>query len=670
MTPAANVDFDRAASIRRALALASAGELTQAHDVAETGLAASVDDPALNALLGAIRRQMGDYEAAAAPLRKAHRAFPEDVAISVNLGDALAKTGKFDEALAICNVNAAQVDGSGKLWRLRAIIFQCLGNTEGAVACYREVVARSRHDVQAWNDFGNALAACGQTEASIEALERAISLNPQALLPRLNLGASLFAAKRPGDALRLFEECAELFPDDPRPFIELGSLERQLGRHDRALIACREAAALAPNDLKIKMDLGIAYFARGDVTEAEAAFRSIFETAPVDPDAHVLLALLYEHTNRGADLVRHYEAAKHSGLGAGPLAMVEALVCRRERRFEDGLTALASVPSDIQPLRVAELTGQFLDGLHRPSEAVAAFMRMNDLAKETVVDCEGLAASYRETIEHDRAVATSGWFASWRSSAPPDQTASPIFLCGFPRSGTTLLDTLLMGHPEVRIIEEKPVLFEIERELGDMARIAELSADDLKRLRREYFTLAARHVSLSPGIRLVDKHPLHINRAPLIHRLFPDAKFILALRHPLDVVLSCFMSSFSLNGAMANFVSLTDAARLYDLSFRYWTEMRRLLPLQVHDVRYEQLVVDPAKEMRSLLCYLDLEWHDGALDHRHSASLRGRIPTASYSQVCEPLYTRASGRWRRYQEELTSVIPVLAPWVAQLGYET
>jgi hypothetical protein len=160
-----------------------------------------------------------------------------------------------------------------------------------------------------------------------------------------------------------------------------------------------------------------------------------------------------------------------------------------------------------------------------------------------------------------------------------------------------------------------------------------------------------------------------MNKVPLIRRLFPEARIILALRHPCDVVLSCFMTAFRLNDAMANFLDLDTAAEFYDLSFGYWTNCTSIMPVSVHTIRYEDVVDDTEGQLRGLLDYLGLAWNESVLDHAGTARSRGVITTASYAQVTEGIYRRASGRWQRYRHQLEPVLPLLAPWAEKFGYE-
>jgi hypothetical protein len=128
------------------------------------------------------------------------------------------------------------------------------------------------------------------------------------------------------------------------------------------------------------------------------------------------------------------------------------------------------------------------------------------------------------------------------------------------------------------------------------------------------------------------------------------------------------MANFKLNDGMANFLRLETAAELYDLSFTYYERVQQKSPLPEHRVVYENVVVDRENELRQLFDFLRLDWHDAVLDHEETARKRGRIKTASYSQVVEPIYTRAAGRWTKYRKHLEPVMPVLEPWIRKLGY--
>jgi hypothetical protein len=225
-----------------------------------------------------------------------------------------------------------------------------------------------------------------------------------------------------------------------------------------------------------------------------------------------------------------------------------------------------------------------------------------------------------------------------------------------------------MGHPDVQVMEEQPPLLKVEDQLGGLERLPLIGAEEVAGLRDRYFQEVAKCIDLRSDALLIDKSPLHMNKVPLIHRLFPEARFILALRHPCDVLLSCFMTGFRLNDAMANFLDIVTATELYDLSFTHWKNSTSSMPVAQYPIHYENIVENSESELRALLKYLDLEWRPTVMDHRETARARGMITTASYSQVTETIYRRASGRWERYRLHLEPALPILSPWIDYFGY--
>ena len=167
---------------------------------------------------------------------------------------------------------------------------------------------------------------------------------------------------------------------------------------------------------------------------------------------------------------------------------------------------------------------------------------------------------------------------------------------------------------------------------------------------------------------VVDKLPLNTIKAGLIHRIFPQARFLFVQRHPCDCVLSCFMQNFKLNDAMVNFLDLADAAQVYDEVMTLWQQYQAVLPLRVHTVRYETLVEAFEETVTPILDFLGVGWDDGVQNYGETALRRGKIDTPSYDQVTQPLYTRARGRWKRYRNHLQPVLPLLLPWARHFGY--
>jgi hypothetical protein len=221
-------------------------------------------------------------------------------------------------------------------------------------------------------------------------------------------------------------------------------------------------------------------------------------------------------------------------------------------------------------------------------------------------------------------------------------------------------------------MEEKDAVDQVRRQVeklpaGYPEALPDLDPDALQALRRVYFEAVDRHLRRLAGRTPVDKMPLNTIDVGLIHRLFPEARILLALRHPCDVVLSGFMQAMKPNAAMVLFDSLASTARFYAQVMGLWQQYRQVLPLSVLTVRYEDLVVDLPGETRRILEFLDLPWDDAVLSYAEHAQTRA-IATPSYHQVVQPIYRRSVGRWRNYADAFEDVLPVLQPFIEEFGY--
>jgi tetratricopeptide (TPR) repeat protein len=548
--------------------------------------------------------------------------------------------------------------------RREGYALQTQGRLAEAIACYEQVVAQDPGDWEIWNNLGNARRAAGDRGGAIEALVQASLVRPDLAAIHYNLGVSLAEAGRLEEAARAFGDAVRLAPDHPPALLDLARALRLLGRHGEALPSLARAAQLAPGAPDIQLERGRAYSGLGRFDEADEAYRQALALQPGLAAAFLERGLLLERGNRLDRLPALLDEA--AAQGVRDLPYLRALALEREGELAAALVEAQAAIDD--PVRRALLVGRLADKAGDAATAFEAYAEMNRLAGEAV-PASG-AAAYRAHVAALGAMLTPAYAAAWSKAEPDRSRPAPVFLVGFPRSGTTLLDTLLMGHPQVHVLEEEPILQRVGEALGDFARLPGLDGEEVDRLRARYFAELDAFDPAARGKTVVDKLPLNILGAPLIHRLFPEAKLVFAARHPCDVVLSCFMQNFDLNDAMANFLNLGDAARLYDLVLAFWTRAQAILPLDVHEVRYEALVEDKEAQMRALTGFLRLPWDEHVLDHQGTALRRGPIVTPSYAQVAQPIYRRAAGRWQRYRDQLALVLPILAPWAELMGYDT
>lgn len=646
------------------------GDFRSAQDLAELGLRERRGEPAaLHAFLGMIFARAANRAEAANHLKSAHELRPTDVTIACNLISILMEDSREEEALLVASEELARADVSLRVARYRGFLAQGQENFAAAVDAYQLVLDKTPNDFEVLNNFGNAKAGLGDHENAVNALKRAIAIDENAAPTHLNLAAALIALEQNHEAEDVLKNASERFPADSRPAYELYVHYKSLFKQDEAFAAIKEAAARNPDDANTQLKLAIEYGVARQTQDAERAYRRVIELNPLEQDAYLGLAIQYEHTNREEEFSPLIELARRNGIADGSCAFIETLELRRLGRFEDALERLKAIPDDVETIRTAHTKATLLERLKQSDEAFAAFTHANRLMAETPTEPLERAAKLRTTLKEEIDFLTPEWLGSFHNAAVSDDLTDPVFLAGFPRSGTTLLDTILMGHPNTVVMEEQPPLNIVEDEIGGMSALPDLDEKAIAAARRRYFEEVEKLEPGHTGKMLIDKSPLFLYRGPLINRLFPRAKIILALRHPCDVVLSCFMSNFRLNSAMSNFLNINDTATFYDLCFQHWQKSRALLPLDVHTIVYEQLVENVEAEVSPLLDWLGLERNSEMFDHQKAAKERGLITTASYSQVTEPIYKRASGRWERYHKHLKPVFDVLDPWTEEFGYK-
>jgi hypothetical protein len=253
----------------------------------------------------------------------------------------------------------------------------------------------------------------------------------------------------------------------------------------------------------------------------------------------------------------------------------------------------------------------------------------------------------------------------------PSGASGHAFLIGFPRSGTTLLEVALDGHPRVVSLEEHELLkggvLKYMREPVDFGALLRADETELRVFRERYWQEVRETGADLAGKVFVDKHPLHSLKLPLIARLFPNAKILFAHRDPRDVILSCFRRRFAMNPAMYQLLTLPGAAAFYDATMRLAEEARSLLQLEWQVVRYENLVEDLERELRAVCAYLGLDWVANLGDFAARAQARERA-TPSTAQLVRGLDKSGVGHWRQYRASLEPVLPTLDPWVRELGY--
>lgn len=527
----------------------------------------------------------------------------------------------------------------------RAIAAYEAGAWPAAEAACVEILRSAPDQADALQILGSIRARSGDTRAAEPFLERARAAAPGNIFILNSLGGVYAANGRYAEARATLEAALRIDNGFPWALQNLGSLMADVGERAGARRCFERALASKP-----------------DHVESIAALADLAEKENRLPDAQVL-------AQRALALAPDFPVAR----------LVQAQLELRagsHRLAEQGLRALLAQGGlrGSHEAMAHGLLGQALEGQGRYDEAFASFAAANEL--DRVLHGPRFAAT--ESASTPVAIARLKAFVEtadpsrWPKPAA-DGLGSPVFLVGFPRSGTTLLEQVLASHPDIVALEEQDNFTDAFSSLllapGALHRWVDVPQSELAELRRAYWRRVEKGLRHAADKRVfVDKMPLNLAILPLIHLLFPEARYILALRDPRDVIVSCFRSRFSLNAAMFQFVSLETAARYYDTVMALADAARRKLPLALHVVRYEDLTADLRGVATSLLEFLGLPWSDAVLKYAEVASRRP-IRTPSATQVIRPIYRTSISQWRHYEVQLAPVLPILDPWVREFGYD-
>jgi tetratricopeptide (TPR) repeat protein len=556
-----------------------------------------------------------------------------------------------------------------------------LGRSAQAVQSLEAALRIDPAYAEAWQNLGHVLRASSQLNEAVEAYQQALAIAPAYTAARLNLGITLSLLDQPEPALAAFEQILESDPEHVEAMVNAGLALHVLGQLDRARGHFERAIRLDPRNADAHCYLGVLLNELLDSDGASAALEAALRLNPRDIEARAELAAVFEQSNRLEAARREVEAGLQTDPSHPALKLEAAKLDRRDGNIESALGILRGIgPQQLQP-RLAQQyyfeLGQALDRAGESGEAFRAFTAGNALAARS---------PRRAGIDPQAFFQRCDDMSRWLSQGAPgllpeagersgDTGRDLCFLLGFPRSGTTLLDTFLSAHPAVQSIEEKPTLERVvatlyQSQKGYPAGLEALTVADLEALRGEYRVELARLGLIGEGTTVVlDKLPMRTLNAGLIQRLFPDARLLFALRHPCDVVLSNFMQAYAENEAFIHFDTLGDSARMYDRVMALWGQYDAVLELKRTRCRYEDLVMDTELELERICGFLGIDLNQAMLDLQSRLAARGRIRTNSYQQVAEPIYQRSSGRWKHYAAQMKEVLPVLAPYAEQFGYE-
>ncbi len=519
------------------------------------------------------------------------------------------QTGRIDEAKRGAAAVLARVPGEPMAAQVMGMVLMREGRDDEAVKVLRAGERHAPTHPQLLNILAVALKQAGDRDGARAKFKKAIALDRNYIEPPLNLANLEIEDDNRAAARALFDTALKLQPGHAQALSGLARLALVESDAEAALSLAEQALQAAPTHVVSLMSKAEALLMLKRFDEAAIAAKQIRGTPGVSP------------TNQALAVGYQAEAADKMGAFDDAFKLFSRANAMLRKLHEP---LMAAAPSPYNPKTIA---------------------RMRDYLAQ----------------------------ASAPDAAPQGlKGPAPVFLMGFPRSGTTLLEQVLLAHPKIETLEEQEALLAAHDDLvlgqGGFQKLASLNQQEAQHYRDTYWAHVAALGKAAPaGGVLIDKLPLSTALLPLIAKIFPDAKILFALRDPRDVVLSCFQQRFGMTQAMYQFLNLESAASYYDLVMGVGARARGCYPLDLLDVRYEHVVDDLEAVTKEVIAFLGLGWDDGVLEYREATKSR-RINTPSLTQVIEPIYSSAKGKWRNYEAAMAPALPKLGPWVQYFGY--
>jgi tetratricopeptide (TPR) repeat protein len=587
------------------------------------------------------------------------------------------QSGNLTQAEQISRVLVAQNPHHEGALLLLAMSLDAQTRLDEAATIFTQLTTLYPQRAEHWLNLGYLERSRSNVGPARQALERAIAIDPQQADALRELGLIETAAGLSHSAADHLSAALALQPGDPLLRAQTARAVQRAGRSDEAATLVHEWQRWTQGNPDALADVAWTAMESGDMQTTDQVLEFAELRAPNNVSVLAKRAAFFERTNRLdearallARIPQRDESIKEE------LDVLRAQIANRSDSRDE---AYAIYESLVRDESIALRRPELLFALAKISDARGdADQAMNWLQRAHAIQMQQLRASLSSSTDFDAmllpATTTSAQdYARWQPVSAPSAEESPVFIVGFPRSGTTMLETMLDAHERLTCMDERSFIHNLVQQMRDRGfeyprDLGKLDDTTCILLREHYWKEVREQTKAEPGKRLVDKNPLNMTRLPLIHRLFPNAKIVLALRDPRDVVLSNYMQIFRAPAYVRMCEHIESTARGYAAAFQAWNGFADVFELDLLQTRLEDVVDDVEAFSRKLCEFLAIEWSPAMVSFHEHAARRGYIATPSYHQVVEPVNKKGVGRWQRYARWMEPAQSALAPYVKQFGY--
>lgn len=604
------------------------------------------------------------HEEAITHFREALRLKPDFALAFSNLAKALREQDKADDAIAaLRDALRLQPDLPHAHCNLGQMLLE-KGDTDDALKHCQEAVRLKPDFAEALSNLGNVLREQGKLDEAKDAYARAINFQPRLAMAHNNMAQALQEEGKFDEANHWYQQALNLEPRSPRIHANLASLYNSRGQEDEAISRYRLALQMDPRYGEAHNGLGHVLMERGETAAALACFKEAVKHRPTMAQAHCNLGQALEELGE----------------------IEQAVGCFREAlRLEPDHVGAHGSLATIQRDKISNedfQTLQRLLGKDKISETGQAALRFG-LAH--VLDARGDHATAGEHIRQANTLRLGAWVKQNHGYSPVEHarhidqlienftpalyervrdlgsdSQMPIFIVGMPRSGTTLTEQILASHSKVTGAGELPYAREgfdsVPGVLGVFAPPAacmnQLTAEGIRKLAQQHLAKLETH-NAEQRPHVADKMPDNYSQLGYLAAVFPKAKFIHCRRDVRDIALSCWITNFKSIRWACDLEHIATRLQQYQRLMEHW---RKVLPVNVLEVNYEDTVSDLEGVARKLLDHCGLEWHEACLEpHKTKRPIR----TASVVQVRKPVYTTSVARWKPYEKDLAPLLRAL-----------
>ena len=695
--------------ISNALSLHSSGKIKEALEIYNFLIQNKIYDPRVINNLGSIYSQLKQFDKAILLFDESIKRFPNCLEAYPNLANVLVAQGRNDKAKNILNKAIALNPKYLRSYSILAGILVGEGNFEKAEFFLKKSLEINPKDLNALVNLACVMKDSGNSKQAERYLKDALKINPSYDFALTNLGAVLNELEKFDEGEQCLRKALSINSSSPMALNNLGNILSNKKKNKEAELCYRKAIKMKADFYLAYNNLGSLLSKQGNLLEAEKYtekainYNPKFElayvnlgTIKIDLDklseaeelflnaielnenynyAYRNLFRLYEKTNRISKLKNKIESLNENKNLVNEILMFKARIFFREKDFITAKKFIDRVSNEW--IETTDHSTNLLfwsfkafieEKVKNFDEAFKCFEKSQLNLKYQNTNpkiFQNYIHTYRKNIDNKVFLA--------KKKHKKILSNSPVFLIGFPRSGTTLLDTILRSHPEIDVLEEKPLINSVEQIIKSkynysLNELYKLSMDDLDFLRNHYLEILQNNSDKKSAKKLIDKFPFQTVCLPLINLLFPDSKIIFTHRNPYDSVLSCFQQSFEPNNAMANFRSIESASRIYDLTMSVWLDYKEKLKMDYITSKYEDLIEDFDNHILKILNFLDVSWNENIKNYRNTAHERGKINTPSSSQVVQPLYKSSIEKWKNYEKYFKNSNQYLDKWISFFKY--